>query len=69
MGLVWCRRPAALNGDILVDFARRLEAKLWPNQPTLFPYETPEDVFNEHREATRGRDFDITGMSYASFGE
>ena len=67
--MVWCRRPAALNGDILVDFARRLEAKLWPTQPTLFSNETPEDVFNEHREATRGRDLDITGMSYASFGE
>ena len=33
---------------------------------TLFPYKTPEDIFNEHRETTRGRDLDITGMSYAS---
>ena len=52
--------------DIVVDFSRRLEAKLRPNQSTVFPYETPEDIFNEHRETTRGRDLDITGMSYAS---
>ncbi len=52
--------------DIVVDFSRRLEAKLRPLQPTLFSYETPEDIFNEHRETTRGRDLDITGMSYAS---
>ncbi len=51
--------------DIAVEFARRLEAKLRPNQPTLFPYESPEEIFNEHRESTRGRDLDITGMSYA----
>jgi assimilatory nitrate reductase catalytic subunit len=24
-----------------------------------------EDVWNEHRESTRGRDLDITGLSYA----
>ena len=31
----------------------------------LFPYESAEAVFNEHRETTRGRDLDITGLSYA----
>ena len=51
--------------EIAVEFARRLEAKLRPNQPKLFPYESPEEIFNEHRESTRGRDLDITGMSYA----
>ena len=51
--------------DIVVEFARRLEAKLRPDQPTLFPYESPEDIFKEHVETTRGRDLDITGMSYA----
>ena len=40
-------------------------------RPTLFPYAltTPnaavEAIWNEHRESTRGRDLDITGMSYA----
>ncbi|MBC7681891.1 MAG: molybdopterin-dependent oxidoreductase, partial [Ferruginibacter sp.] len=32
---------------------------------TLFPYSTPESIWNEHRESTRGRGLDITGMSYA----
>ena len=51
---------------IAVDFARRLEAAL-PVRPeqSLFPYPTAESVWNEHRESTRGRDLDITGMSYA----
>jgi assimilatory nitrate reductase catalytic subunit len=46
--------------EVVVDFARRL-----PSGSSLFPYETPEQVFNEHRETTRGRDLDITGLSYA----
>lgn len=50
--------------SIAVDFARRLEQRLGA-MPTLFPYETAESVWNEHRESTRGRDLDITGMSYA----
>jgi assimilatory nitrate reductase catalytic subunit len=49
----------------VVDFAQRLEKCLRPGQPTLFPYDTPESVWNEHRESTRGRDLDITGLSYA----
>jgi len=32
-------------------------------------YEKPEDIFNEHRETTRGRDLDITGLSYALLDE
>ena len=51
--------------SIAVDFAHRLEALLSPSRTTLFPYPTPESVWNEHRESTRGRDLDITGMSYA----
>jgi assimilatory nitrate reductase catalytic subunit len=31
----------------------------------LFPYGNAEAIFNEHRESTRGRDLDITGLSYA----
>jgi len=49
--------------EIVVDFAQRLEKKLGKNK-TLFNYPTPEIVFNEHRETTRGRDLDITGLSY-----
>lgn len=50
--------------EIAVDFARRLEEKLGCEQ-TLFPYNSTESIFNEHRETTRGRDLDITGLSYA----
>ncbi|BEP60934.1 nitrate reductase [Variovorax sp. V213] len=50
--------------SIAVDFARRLEQRLG-RAPTLFPYDSAERVWNEHRESTRGRDLDITGMSYA----
>ena len=52
--------------EIVVEFARRLGQKL-DNSLTehLFPYECIEDIFNEHRETTRGRDLDITGLSYA----
>jgi assimilatory nitrate reductase catalytic subunit len=49
---------------IATEFARRLEVRLRPGLPTLFPYTQPEQVWNEHRESTRGRDLDITGMSY-----
>ncbi|QDL55860.1 nitrate reductase [Rhodoferax aquaticus] len=66
---------------IAVDFAQRLEKLLVAStvpieglnqaQPTrsLFPYPTPESVWNEHRESTRGRDLDITGMSYQQLEE
>ncbi|RYY70723.1 MAG: nitrate reductase, partial [Comamonadaceae bacterium] len=54
-----------------VDFAHRLEARL-PKRAagTLFPYALDaeagaEAIWNEHRESTRGRDLDITGMSWA----
>ncbi|WP_395060367.1 molybdopterin-dependent oxidoreductase [Polaromonas sp.] len=58
--------------SIAVAFAQRLE-KLLPVQKisTLFPWpvndqaSSVESIWNEHRESTRGRDLDITGMSYA----
>ena len=59
--------------QIALQFARRLEARLRPGAPTLFPYAdggasdeaAAEAIWNEHRESTRGRDLDITGLSYA----
>jgi assimilatory nitrate reductase catalytic subunit len=61
--------------EIVVDFARRLESRLapspsggglgWGHASTLFPYNTPESIWLEHRESTRGRDLDITGLTYA----
>ena len=52
---------------IVVDFARRLGTRLGKGAlaERLFPYASPEEIWNEHRESTRGRDLDITGMSYA----
>ena len=64
--------PGAARADwrIVVDFARRLERRLargaqQPAARSLFPYDSPEQIWNEHRETTRGRDLDITGLSYA----
>jgi assimilatory nitrate reductase catalytic subunit len=59
--------PGEAHADwkIAVDFARRLEARLRPDRPTLFPYRTVEEIFNEHVATTRGRDLDITGLTYA----
>jgi assimilatory nitrate reductase catalytic subunit len=50
---------------IAVDFAQRLERALGRTNPTLFAYASPESIWNEHRESTRGRDLDITGLTYA----
>jgi assimilatory nitrate reductase catalytic subunit len=49
--------------ELAVDFALRLQVLL--NRKISFDYKSPEDIFNEHRESTRGRDLDIAGLSYA----
>jgi assimilatory nitrate reductase catalytic subunit len=61
---------------IATDFAQRLEVLLKPQRTLtqagltpLFPYSTPEAIWLEHRESTRGRDLDITGMRYALLEE
>ena len=51
--------------SIAVDFSHRL----FPGKRALMDYPTAESVFNEHRETTRGRDLDITGLSYALLDE
>jgi assimilatory nitrate reductase catalytic subunit len=66
--------PAEAKHDwaIMVDFAQRLEKRLLINdtkQPHLFAFNTTEDIFNEHRESTRGRDLDISGLSYGLLKE
>lgn len=55
---------------IAADFGRRLQSRLVPrglapSAPALMDYHSPEQVWNEHRATTRGRDLDITGLSYA----
>lgn len=59
------KKPGETRHDweIGVEFAQRLEKKL-ARDKTLFAYPTTESIFNEHRETTRGRDLDITGLSY-----
>ncbi len=51
--------------EIATDFAQRLLKRLQTSSSKpLFDYSSAESVFNEHRESTRGRDLDITGLSY-----
>ncbi len=59
--------PGAAREDwaIASAFAQRLEQRLRPGRATLFPYVDARAIWNEHRESTRGRDLDITGLSYA----
>jgi assimilatory nitrate reductase catalytic subunit len=59
--------PGEARADwaIANDFALRLGARLGNSRAAqLFPYTMPEQIFDEHRESTRGRDLDITGLSY-----
>ncbi|MDD5030034.1 MAG: molybdopterin-dependent oxidoreductase [Rhodoferax sp.] len=60
--------PGAARPDwaIATALAQALRRHL-PSVPDAlrFDYTTPESVWNEHRESTRGRDLDITGLSYA----
>lgn len=60
--------PGAARADwaIATGLAQALGRYL-PGVPKSlrFDYTTPESVWNEHRESTRGRDLDITGLSYA----
>ena len=54
-----------------VAFAQRLERLLPEGKRHLFDYSLTDEsagnetIWNEHRESTRGRDLDITGMSSA----
>ena len=51
--------------SIAVQFAQRLEQRGFARTATtLFPYADAESVWNEHRDSTRGRDLDITGLSW-----
>jgi assimilatory nitrate reductase catalytic subunit len=47
--------------QVVVDVARRIDKE---KGTRLFPYNTPESIWLEHRASTRGRDLDITGLSY-----
>ncbi len=49
--------PPPLDGE-------RCESRAPVRATSPFDYATSESIWNEHRESTRGRDVDITGMSY-----
>jgi assimilatory nitrate reductase catalytic subunit len=60
--------PGQARADwaIAADLGQRLAVALGrPQDARLMNYPSPESVWNEHRESTRGRDLDITGLSYA----
>jgi assimilatory nitrate reductase catalytic subunit len=51
---------------IAADLGRRLAVALdRPEDARMLDFGSPESVWNEHRESTRGRDLDITGLSYS----
>jgi assimilatory nitrate reductase catalytic subunit len=52
--------------QIATQFAHVLAQKLDRDDGArLFPYTDAQSIFSEHVETTRGRDLDITGLSYA----
>ncbi|MBZ0091099.1 MAG: molybdopterin-dependent oxidoreductase, partial [Sulfuricellaceae bacterium] len=56
---------ARADWEIVADFARRYGRLCGKPAEALFPYRNSEQIFDEFRELTRGRDLDITGLSYA----
>jgi assimilatory nitrate reductase catalytic subunit len=48
--------------QIVCDFAAKLANT---DRPVHMAYASPEEIWLEHRESTRGRDLNITGLSYA----
>ncbi|TVT75155.1 MAG: molybdopterin-dependent oxidoreductase [Denitromonas halophila] len=53
--------------EIACDFAHRLGPRIGKGAQAYaqFGFDSVEAVWQEHRESTRGRDLDITGLSYA----
>lgn len=69
------RRAVAAPGEarpdwaITCDFARRLERRLRPGQPSLFRFDRPEALFEEFKPLTRHRDLDYSALSYGLIDE
>ena len=51
---------------ISCDFAMRLERRLHGHASMRFAFDNPQQIFNEYRELTRGRNTDISGLGYAT---
>jgi assimilatory nitrate reductase catalytic subunit len=64
------RKAVAAPGEarpdwsITVDFAQRLQARLRPGASALFDFQQPQALFDEYKQLTRGRDLDLSGISY-----
>lgn len=58
--------PGLARADwaITVDFAQRLQQRLQPDSPSLFDFDTPQSLFDEYKQLTRGRDLDLSGLSH-----
>ncbi|MES2126394.1 MAG: molybdopterin-dependent oxidoreductase [Pseudomonadota bacterium] len=54
--------------EIVGAFARKL-APLLGKPAAPYDYASTEAIWNEHRESTRGRDLDITGLTYQILAE
>ncbi len=51
--------------QMVCDIGQALMQRLGrPELQRLLAFQSPEAIWNEHRESTRGRDLDITGLSY-----
>jgi assimilatory nitrate reductase catalytic subunit len=50
---------------ITSDFARRIEQLLHPGLPSLFAFDSPQQLFEEYKHLTAQRDLDLSGLSYA----
>ncbi|WP_432720702.1 molybdopterin-dependent oxidoreductase [Jeongeupia wiesaeckerbachi] len=50
---------------IASEVARRIEARLYPEESSHFDYAETATIFDEHRRLTIGRDLDIGGIDYA----
>ncbi|WP_372657292.1 molybdopterin-dependent oxidoreductase [Hydrogenophaga sp.] len=57
--------PASTDRELASTAPAQTDGKVKPAGGSLFPYTNPESIWLEHRESTRGRDLDITGLSYA----
>ena len=60
-------RRLSIGGERVADPFAAARDRSAPAHTTkaFFPCASPESLWNEHRESTRGRDLDITGLSYA----
>ncbi|AZC23653.1 nitrate reductase [Pseudomonas sessilinigenes] len=58
--------PGEARADwaITLDFAQRLERRLRPGLPSLFAFENAHQLFDEYKGLTRGRDLDLSGLSF-----